>query len=427
MTKEEFETWVKTLPDAQQYEATGFFSVIRRSGGKLAAVPYSKEYEPYLQKLAALLRDAAAKTSDASLKRFLDSRAAAFHSNDYYASDVAWMDLDAPIDATIGPYETYDDELFGYKASFEAYITVRDDHETEKVKFFANHLQEIENNLPFEAKYRNRKIGALAPIRVVNQIIASGDAAKGVRTAAFNLPNDERVVREKGSKRVMLRNVQEAKFSSTLIPISKRVLPASAQADLSFDSFFTHILAHELTHGIGPHTIMVSGQTSSPRQQLKDLFSALEEAKADICGLYMLQYMYEKNQLPGGAAEERKLYTTFLASAFRTLRFGINEAHGKGMAIQFNYLMDKGAFRLNADGTYSVDSNKVKGAVRDLAKELLTIEATGDYAAGKQMLDTLGQLRPGMTQTIARLKDIPTDINPVDVTADAIAPVQRDF
>ena len=380
---------------AQRREATGFFTVIRRSGGKLTIVPYPKEYAANLQKLAALLQDAAGKTDNASLKRYLESRAAAFLSNDYYTSDVAWMDLDAPVDVTIGPYETYDDELFGYKASFEAYITVRDDHETEKVKFFSNHLQEIENNLPLDAKYRNRKIGALAPIRVVNQIIASGDAAKGVRTAAFNLPNDERVVREKGSKRVMLRNVQEAKFSSTLVPISKRVLPAAAQADLSFDSFFTHILAHELTHGIGPHTIVVNDQTSSPRKQLKDLYSALEEAKADICGLFMLQYMYDKKQLPGGAAEERKLYTTFLASAFRTLRFGTNEAHGKGMAIQFNYFMDKGAFHMNPDGTYAVDYTKIKSVVRDLAHELLTIEATGDYAAGKRMIETLGQLRPG--------------------------------
>jgi len=427
MTKEEFESWVKTLPDAARHEATGFFTVIRRNNGKLTAVPYATEYASELKKLAALLRDAASKTGNASLERFLSARAAALQSNDYYASDVAWMDLDAPIDVTIGPYETYDDGLFGYKASFEAYITVRDDHETEKVKFFSSHLQEIENNLPIDAKYRNPKIGALAPIRVVNQVIASGDAAKGVRTAAFNLPNDERVVREKGSKRVMLRNVQEAKYTSTLIPISKRVLAPRAQSDLNFDAFFTHILAHELSHGIGPHTIVANGQTSSPRQQLKDLYSALEEAKADICGLYMLQYMYDKKQLAGGPAEERKLYTTFLASAFRSLRFGTNEAHGKGMAIQFNYFMDKGAFRENADGTWAVDNTRIKGAVRDLANELLTIEATGDYAAGKKMIETLGQLRPATAQTIARLKDIPTDINPIDVTANAIAPASREF
>jgi hypothetical protein len=274
---------------------------------------------------------------------------------------------------------------------------VRDDRETEKVKFFANHLQEIENNLPIEAKYKNPKIGASAPIRVVNQVIATGDAAHGVRTAAYNLPNDERVVREKGSKRVMLRNVQEAKFNSTLVPISKHVLPAGAQADLNFDAFFTHILAHELTHGIGPHS-------TDRRQQLKELYGAIEEAKADVCGLYMLEHMK--------TVDERKLYTTFLASAFRTLRFGLNEAHGKGMALQFNYLSDKGAFRANGDGTYAVDFSRVKSAVRELAHDLMTIEATGDYAGAKRMLDTLAKLRPETARVIDSLKSIPVDIDP---------------
>jgi hypothetical protein len=211
----------------------------------------------------------------------------------------------------------------------------------------------------------------------------------------------------------MLRNVQEAKFNSILLPISKRVLPASAQADLSFDSFFTHILAHELTHGIGPHDIKgVEARASTPRKELKELYSAIEEAKADICGLFMLQYMFDRKQLPGGADVERRLYTTFLASAFRTLRFGINEAHGRGMAIQFNYLTDKGAFKANADGTFSVDVAKMKTGVRDLAHELLTIEATGDYAGAKRMLDTYAKLRPEMSRALDGLKDVPTDIAP---------------
>jgi hypothetical protein len=288
---------------------------------------------------------------------------------------------------------------------------LRDDQETAKVKFFSGHLQEIENNLPIDAKYRNPKIGALAPIRVVNEIISTGDAAHGVRTAAYNLPNDERVTQQKGSKRVMLRNVQEAKFNKILGPISKRVLPAGAQNDLSFDSFFTHILAHELTHGIGPHQIKVNGRDTTPRQELKELYSALEEAKADICGLYMLQYMYDKKLLPSTPDTERKLYTSFLASAFRTLRFGLNEAHGKGMAVQFNYFLDKGAFIENSDGTFAVDFRKVKSAVRDLAHDLLTIEATGDYAGGKKMLD-LAVLRPDLRRAIDKLKDLPVDIDP---------------
>jgi len=363
-----------------------------------------------------LLREAAALTPNASLKKFLNLRADAFLSNDYYASDVAWMDLDAPLDITIGPYETYNDELFGYKASYEAYVNLRDDAESAKVQFFSDHLQEIENNLPVDPKFRNPKLGAQAPIRVVNQIIATGDGDHGVKTAAYNLPNDERVIQQKGSKRVMLKNVQEAKFKTILIPISKLVLPASAQADLSFDSFFTHILAHELTHGIGPHQITVGGRATTPRQELKDLYSALEEAKADVSGLFMLQYMFDHKLLPGGPEAERKLYTSFLASTFRTLRFGLHEAHGKGMALQFNYLKEKGAFLANSDGTFAVDFAKIKPAIRDLDHELLTIEATGDYAAGKAMLERLGKLTPELEGAIAKLKDIPTDIDPMQST-----------
>ncbi len=409
MTKDEFETWVYKLPKEEKDLALGFFSVIHRREGKLVAVPYSVEYADDLQKLSKLLDEAAALTDNASLKKFLTLRAKAFHTNDYYDSDVAWMDVDSPLDITIGPYETYNDEIFGYKASFEAYVNVRDDLETNKLKFFSSHMQEIENNLPIDPKYRNPKIGALSPISVVNQIVAAGDGAHGIMTAAYNLPNDERVTVQKGTKRVMLKNVQQAKFQVVLDPIAERVLATSEQRNLSFDAFFTHILAHEMTHGIGPHQITLAGRATNPRQELKELYSAIEEAKADVCGLYMLQYMYDHKQLPSA---ENELYTTFLASSFRSLRFGLNEAHGKGMAVQMNYLLDKGAFVANADGTFAVNHAKVKQGVRDLAHDLLTIEATGDYAAAKKMLDTLGVLRPEVAAAIGKLKDIPTDINP---------------
>jgi hypothetical protein len=421
MSKQEFETWVGTLSPAQKEQSQGFFTVIHRRDGKLTQVPYSQEYRERLQQLASFLKDAAAATPNKSLKRYLTTRADAFLSNDYYQSDVAWMDLDAPLDITIGPYETYNDELFGFKAAFEAYITIRDDAETNKVKFFSDHLQEIENNLPVSPEYRNAKIGALAPIRVVNEVIASGDAAHGVRTAAFNLPNDERVVKEKGSKRVMLRNVQEAKFKSILVPIAALVLPEADQKDLSFDWFFTHILAHELTHGIGPHQIRVSGRETAPRKELKELYSAIEEAKADVTGLFMVQHMLDRKQLRGaGADAERRLYTSFLASAFRTLRFGLNEAHAKGMALQFNYLADEGAFITNSDGTFRVDFSKMKGAVTRLTGELLTIEAEGDYVRAKKMLEQLGVLRPNLKNALDRLQHLPVDINPDHVTAKSI-------
>jgi hypothetical protein len=409
MTKDEFETWVFKLSKPEQELAQGFFSVIHRRNGTLVAVPYNVEYAGDLKKLGTLLDAAAALTDNATLKTFLTLRAKAFHTNDYYESDVAWMDLDSPLDITIGPYETYNDEIFGYKASFEAYVNLRDEGETNKLKFFSGHMQEIENNLPIDGKYKNPKIGALSPISVVNEVISAGDGAHGVRTAAYNLPNDERVTVQKGTKRVMLKNVQEAKFHAALEPIAKRILSSDEQSNLNFESFFTHILAHEMTHGIGPHRIAVSGKSTSPRQELKELYSAIEEAKADVCGLFMLQYMFDHQQLPSA---EKQLYTTFLASAFRSLRFGLNEAHGKGMALQMNYLLDKGAFVANKDGTFSVNHAKVKQGVRDLAHDLLTLEATGDYAGAKKMLDTLGILRPEVAAAIAKLTDIPTDIVP---------------
>jgi len=414
MTRDEFEAWAKTLSPADRQQAEGFFTVIRRDAArKLTFVPYSKAYAADLEKAAGLLREAAALTDNASLKKFLTLRAGAFLSNDYYASDVAWMDLDSPLDITIGPYETYNDEVFGYKAAFEAYITIRDDKETGHLKEFAGRLQEVENNLPIDPRYRNPKLGAAAPIRVVNEVLAAGDGAHGVRTAAFNLPNDERVVAEKGSKRVMLKNIQEAKFDSILVPIAARVLPPKDKEDLSFDYFFMHILAHELSHGIGPHQIKVAGRDTSPRQELKELYSAIEEAKADVTGLYMMQYFFDHGMAHGPNAE-RQLYTTFLASSFRSVRFGLTEAHGKGMAMQFNYLADKGAFVAGPNGTFSVDMAKVKGAVRDLCHDLLTVEAQGDYAAARKMLDTLGVIRPDMQHAIDGLKSLPTDIDPVN-------------
>ena len=400
MKREEFEAWPA--------KDIGFFSVVRRDPKTkaLVAVPYSRVYATELHRVSQLLKEAAALTTNASLKKFLELRAAAFLNDDYYASDVAWMDLDSPIDVTIGPYETYTDELFGYKAAFESYISIRDDVETKKLKFFAGHLQEIESNLPLDPKYRNPKIGAASPITVVNQIIATGDGAHGVMTAAYNLPNDERIVKARGTKQVLMKNVQEAKFANVLIPISRHILGAKDQEDLSFEWFFTHILAHELSHGIGPH--------DNVRQSLKELYSALEEAKADVTGLYLLQYMFDHNQLP---REEHKLYSTYLASMFRSLRFGTVEAHGRGTAIQLNYLMDHDAVRLGADGRFSVNYDKIAKVVRDLSHEILTIEAEGNYAAAKAMLDKLAVVRPPVAKAIEGLTAVPVDILPSNVTA----------
>ncbi|MGD0957372.1 MAG: hypothetical protein ABR953_11175 [Candidatus Acidiferrales bacterium] len=427
MTKEEFEGWVKTLRASEKEQAEGFFTVIRRGPeGKLRIVPYNEVYKADLGRAGAVLREAAASTDNATLKKFLTLRADAFASNDYYESDMAWMDLNAPLDITFGPYETYNDELFGYKAAFEAYINVRDEKESARLSFFGQHLQDIENNLPEDPKFRTPGLGALAPIRVVNEVFAAGDGSHGVQTAAYNLPNDDKVVQQKGSKRVMLKNVQEAKFKATLVPIAQSALPAKDQRYLSFDAFFNHIVAHELMHGLGPHQIRINGRATNPRLELKELFSAIEEAKADVTGLFALQFLMTQADngqiqapLPHGAEAERQLYTTYLASSFRTLRFGLQDAHARGMAMQFNYLVDKGGYVVNPDGTFAVDFSKIKDAIRSLDHDLLTVEANGDYV-GAQRLLALGAMRPEVQKALERLKSVPTDVEPIFVTADAL-------
>jgi len=417
ITKDEFNSWLSGLSEQDKKRATGFFTVIRRGPDrKLTIVPYHQEYREFLEPAAKLLKEAAELTGNATLKNFLTKRADALMSDDYYASDVAWMDLDAPIDVTFGPYETYEDELFGYKAAFEAFITLRDEAESGKLVKFGSYLQELEDNLPIDPRYRNPKLGAASPIRVVDNVFSSGDGNRGVQTAAYNLPNDEQVVKEKGSKRVMLKNVQEAKFKQVLVPISKVVMDPAQQSQIGFDAFFTHILAHELMHGLGPHNIKVGGRDTSPRKELKELYSAIEEAKADITGLWALQYLIDKGKVD--RAMERDLYTTYLASSFRSVRFGVNEAHGKGQALQFNYLTDEGAIKVDeAAGTFSIDTSKIKEAVRKLTSEILTIEAEGSYEKAKAMLDRYGVIRPAMQKGLDKLGDVPVDIEPNYVLA----------
>jgi len=412
MTKEEFSAWIEKLPDAEKTKATGFFYTVRREADrKLKTVPYNEEYKDLLEPAARLLHEAAALTKNAGLKAFLMKRADAFLSNDYYASDVAWMDLDSPIEPTIGPYEVYMDDMFNYKAAFEAFITLRNDEETQKLATFSKHLQDVENNLPILPKYRNPKLGGSAPIRVVDEVLVGGEARAGVQTAAFNLPNDERVTREKGSKRVMLRNVTEAKFQKVLVPIANVAIDSSQRSMIAFEPFFTHILAHELMHGLGPHMLTINGRQTTVRQQMKELGSALEEAKADISGLFALQYLIDKGVVP--KTTEEAMYVTYLAGAFRSVRFGTNEAHGKGMALQFNYLMDSGAFEYNATtGTFKVNLGKVKDATQHLTGDIMTIQAEGSYEKAKALLDKYVMIKPEMKAAIDKMTEIPTDIAP---------------
>lgn len=346
MDKMEFTLWLNGLTEEQKHAATGFFSVIKRrseanldasdhlasstkklpdSNSDLYSIPYSEIYRPFLKKASEFLQKAGDLVSSPSLKKLLHSKAEAFLSNEYYESDIAWMDLDSKLDITIGPYETYEDEIFGYKATFETFIGIRDDKATADLKLFGDNLKLLEDNLPLESVYKSTDVSA-APIRVIQLIYNSGDV-KGPQTVAYNLPNDEKIVKDRGTSMVMLKNVQEAKFEHILKPIAEITISKEQRGLVDFDSFFTHTICHECCHGIGPHTIALpGGQTSTVRKELQEVHSAMEEAKADIVGLWALKFLITKGLLSKSMVES--MYVSFLAGCFRSIRFGLTEAHG---------------------------------------------------------------------------------------------------
>ncbi|KAA0058698.1 hypothetical protein IC582_002392 [Cucumis melo] len=434
MDKMEFKQWKDSLTEDQQNIVSGFFSVIRRHSesssdlsiysssldstnrlegptNDLYNVPFSQEYSSFLSKAAELLHKAGDITSSPSLKRFLHSRADAFLSNDYYESDIAWMELDSKLDVTIGPYETYEDRLFGYKATFEAFIGIRDDKGTAQVKLFGDNLQVLEQNLPMDNAYKSKDVSA-APIRVVQLLYNAG--VKGTQSVAFNLPNDERIVKERGTSMVMLKNVSEAKFNLILQPIAHVCIANDQREFVDFDSFFTFAICHECCHGIGPHTITLpNGKQSTVRLELQELYSALEEAKADIVGLWALRFLTLQGLLPGTSL--KSVYATFLAGCFRSVRFGLSKAHGKGQALQFNWLFEKEAFVLNPDETFSVNFDKVEDAVEGLSREVLTIQARGDKDSAKLLLQKYGVITEPLKLALQNLERIQV---PVDLAAE---------
>jgi len=417
-TREEIAAWMAGLPEKERAAAGGFYTVVRRTPAGFAVVPYSVEYQAELALAASLLRQAAAATAEPTLRRFLETRAAALLSDDYYDSDVAWMELDAAVEPTFGPYETYEDGWFNAKAAFESFVTIRDDAETRKVARLSGELQDIEDHLPMDPSWRNPKLGALAPIRVVNEIFAAGDGRRGVTTAAFNLPNDERILREKGAKRVMLKNVQEAKFQKVLLPISRVAVTPADGRRVTFDAFFTHILMHEMVHGLGPHGIERPTGRTTVREQLGPAYPAIEEAKADVVGLFALHRLVDRGVLPKEL--ERSMYATFLASAFRSIRFGVNEAHGRGVALQLNWFLDHGGVVVGKDGRFSVVDGKIRAAVESLSREILALQARGDAAGARALLDRMAVIRPPVAKVLERLRGIPVDVAPRFVTAEKL-------
>ncbi len=411
ITKEEFERFVAAHPD-QKAALEGLFTVVRRDGTKLFAIPYSMDYREYLEPAAQRLREAAALTENASLKTYLTRLADAFGKNDYRDSDVAWMDLNGPIEVVIGPYEVYEDELFNYKASFESFITVVDRPESEKLAAYAQALPDMERNLPEPEQYRNPNRGAESPIRVVQEIFTAGDARRGVQTAAFNLPNDELVREKKGSKKVLLKNVINAKYNQSGKPIALRVLDESQLPLLSFDAFFNQILFHELSHGLGPGYItQPNGTRVEVRIPLKNLYSTIEETKADVLGLWNIVYARNHNLLT--SFDEQQLYATYAGLMFRSMRFGIGEAHGRGTAVQWNWLREAGGIVPSGNGRFKVDFAKFAEGVKSLSTELLTIEATGDFDRGQRLLNKYGVVNDEINSVNAMLTDIPVDITPV--------------
>ncbi len=392
---------------------TGLYTMVRRDeAGGLLAVPYSVFFAEGLDRAAAHLRAAADLTDNESLARFLRARADAFLSDDYYESDMLWMDLDSPVEITIGPYETYEDGLFGYKAAFEAFVTVVDPAESARLDHFKAELPWLEMQLPLPDAYKNPNRGGESPIRVVDEAYSAGDTRAGIQTIAFNLPNDERVREAKGSKKVMLRNVMNAKFEQILGPIARELLTPDQAGDISADAFFLHTLFHEMSHGLGPGRIVLEGRQTEVRLELREHYSTIEEAKADAMGEWAIFQLRQKGFFDDDVYRHQA--ATYLAGLFRSVRFGIAEAHGQANAIQYNFLRKKGVIGYDeARRTFSIDVDAFPAAITDLVRQITTLQAEGDYDAAAEMVETLALMPPELESALRRLGSIPVDVRPV--------------
>ncbi len=422
ITKEEFEQWLQDHPEDEE-AFTSEFTVIRRDGDppgqspaatrNLVAIPYSEYYKDKLTEAATLLLDAAEIADNPSLKKYLTTRAVAFQNNDYFESDMKWMDLkDHDIEIVIGPYEVYEDRLFNFKAAFECFLTIRDREESEKLEVFKSYLRDMEIHLPIPDEHKNFERGSESPLAVVNEIFTAGDTKAGIQTIAFNLPNDERVRKIKGSKKVMLKNVSEAKYNKLLKPISEIVLVPEQLEYVTFNSFFTHSLMHEMSHGIGPGYINVDGRKTEVKKELKETYSTMEECKADILGMYNNIFMVEKGVFP--ESFENEIWVTALAGVFRSTRFGINEAHGGGEAIIYNFLIETGGFEFNKETEkVKVNFEKIGPALEKLATKVLMIQAKGDYQEAKDLIAKYVVLSPSLKLLQDKLNVLPVDIKPV--------------
>lgn len=403
MTKAEFAA-------AEFADKDGLYSVVERTeSGDLTATPYSEKYQAELTKAAALLKEASELADNETFANYLKLRAEALLSDDYYASDMAWMDMKTnPIELVIGPIETYEDQLYGYRAAFESYVLIKDMAWSERLAKYAQFLPELQEGLPVDEAYKQETPGSDADLNAYDVIYYAGHSNAGSKTIAINLPNDERVQLAKGTRRLQLKNAMQAKFDHILKPISEVLIAPEQREHITFNAFFANTMFHEVAHGLGiKNTITDKGTV---RAALKEHASALEEGKADILGLYMVQSLLEKGEITEGTLED--YYVTFMAGIFRSVRFGASSAHGKANMIRFNYFATMGAFDRNEDGLYSVNMDKMSEAVSSLSELILTLQGNGDYDGVAELVADKGIIKPQLEADLARLKaaSIPVDI-----------------
>jgi hypothetical protein len=414
LTKQEFQDYIAKHSELkEQFESP--YTVISRKDGELVAVPYNEEYKEELEPAARYLREAAEITSNPSLKKYLLQRAEDLLRNDYYQSDCLWIDLKGNLEEiVIGPFEVYEDNLNGLKASYESFVYINDLEDMKKIKGYLNYLGEMQKKLPVEQKYKDAEVGGLeSPLNVVIEVFTAGDTKAGIQTSAFVLPNDEKVRAEKGTKKVFLKNMMEAKFNKSLVPISRLVLSEEDARLVSFYAYFNETILHEISHALGVNFITLpDGTKTTVNKALKEHNSATEEAKADIVGLYNIHFLMEKGWIP--PEKEKEIYTTFFAGFFRGMRFGVREAHGLATLVEFNFLKEKGAFLYDAQAEkFSVNMNKIREAVKELAAKLLILEGDGNYDHAARFLERYGQMDDITKKTIDKLADIPVDIDPI--------------
>ena len=411
MTKAELEQWISDHPEDEAAFTSGY-TVIRRNDDGLYAVPYSEAYAEPLKRAATLLEQAAALSENESLSNFLAQRANSFKTDDYFNSEMAWMDLDGNIEVAIGPYEVYDDGLFGYKTAFESFVTLKQPEASAALAKYKNFLVDMEKNLPVPDAYKNFSRGFESPIVVADQVQGGGDNVPGVQTIAFNLPNDEKVREAKGAKKVILTNVLGAKYDRILAPIGERVLTEDQARMTAKKHMSNNTLFHELAHSLGPGTIDKNGEMTTVSAELKDLYSAMEEGKADVMGAYNVLYMMARGELP---PQEREAFlATYFTGLFRSMRFGIGAAHGKGAAFQYSYFREKNAVTwLPEEQRFRVNYNALTEAISSLTNQVVLLQGDGDYENTQIFLDSYAVLDSEAQTILRRLEDIPYDIRPV--------------